>query len=106
MNNRRNNGDNTDDCDTCTDFKDWMKKQQKSSSPSTTLENDDKMFVNNNEPLFRDQLGRAAWSYLHTMAAHYSKTPTNDEKGDMTKFIDTFAKFFPCKTCASDFQQE
>lgn len=57
-------------------------------------------------PMFRDQFGRAAWSYLHTMAAHYPEKPTEVQKTKMSDFINTFAMFFPCTHCAEDFREE
>lgn len=57
-------------------------------------------------PLFRDQFGRAAWSYLHTMAVNYPEKPTEIQKTKMKDFIDTFTMFFPCKHCAEDFREE
>lgn len=57
-------------------------------------------------PMFRDQFGRAAWSYLHTMAANYPEKPNEVQKTKMSDFINTFAMFFPCKHCAEDFREE
>ena len=57
-------------------------------------------------PLFRDQFGKVAWSYLHTMAAHYPQNPTETQMTKMKDFIETFTMFFPCKHCADDFREE
>ena len=99
-----------ENCETCTDFKDWMKKpnlnKKFSDEELNSLDLDSKNDYYNKCPLFRDQLGRAAWSYLHTMAAYYPKQPSEQEKSSMKGFIDSFAQFFPCHECAADFKEE
>lgn len=123
-------------CPTCIDFKDWFKKQSsnqaesqstnKKPTPDTsTISNASKQIpssqtANKTEnsasstqssyyddcPLFRDQFGKVAWSYLHTMAAHYPQNPTETQMTKMKDFIETFTMFFPCKHCADDFREE
>lgn len=98
------------DCETCVDFKDWFdqnksKKDTNTSSnnkPQQTEEKVDKL----ERPLFRNEYGRVAWSYLHTMAAYYPNEPTREQQTDMSEFIRTFTQFFPCKECAEDFKEE
>lgn len=53
-------------------------------------------------PLDKDELGSHTWSFLHTMAAYYSDSPTAEEKKDMNNFFHIFAKFYPCNICAED----
>lgn len=99
------NGENlTSDCGTCTDFKDWMKQNQDNSNVSKKLNKENDYFKDC--PLYRNQLGRASWSFLHTMAAYYPAKPNETEQTRMKDFIDAFAQFFPCKHCATDFQEE
>lgn len=101
-----------DDCGTCTDFQDWMNQsKEKMNEKSGTkfpevVEKDPKKSYYTECPLFRNQLGRATWSYLHTMAAYYPSNPSPTEQTKMKDFIDTFAKTFPCKHCSADFQEE
>ena len=101
------------DCGTCTDFQDWL-NQSKTSKKTDEVK---KVEVKFNEstaeasymdecPLLRNQYGKIAWSYLHTMAAYYPDTPSDSEKKLMSGFIDGFAQFFPCKECAEDFKEE
>jgi mitochondrial FAD-linked sulfhydryl oxidase len=95
------------DCDTCTDFKDWMNSNQsKDSNKSNAKNNDVNDEYYNKCPLFRDQLGRASWSVLHTMAAYYPEKPSEQEQTSMKGFIHSFAQFFPCHECATDFKEE
>ncbi len=118
-------------CETCTDFKDWMNQNKakkidgkdNSNSGGENFHSDPK--INTREqltnaddnsiseaaylkecPLRRDQFGRYAWSYLHTMAAYYPEKPTVEQQTSMSQFISTFAEFFPCKECADDFKDE
>eukprot|EP01017_Pseudomicrothorax_dubius_P004345 TRINITY_DN10853_c0_g1_i1.p2 TRINITY_DN10853_c0_g1~~TRINITY_DN10853_c0_g1_i1.p2 ORF type:complete len:171 (+),score=29.17 TRINITY_DN10853_c0_g1_i1:29-541(+) len=55
-------------------------------------------------PLNRAALGYYTWSFLHTMAAYYPTHPTASDKKSMSSFIESFARFYPCKVCAVDFQ--
>ena len=94
------------DCDTCTDFKDWIKSnQQKDTSQSDSRPKEATSYYDKC-PLFRDQLGRASWSLLHTMAAYYPEKPSEQEQTSMHGFIQAFAQFFPCRECATDFRDE
>jgi len=54
-------------------------------------------------PPGRDQIGRAAWRYLHTMAAHYPENPIPEEKRDAQDWLVAFINTYPCKLCAEDF---
>jgi FAD-linked sulfhydryl oxidase len=97
------------DCETCTDFKDWLKSNndKETKDPSGKQQQvDDTASYYNKCPLFRDQLGRASWSVLHTIAAYYPEKPTEQEQTSMKGFIQSFAQFFPCRECASDFREE
>lgn len=99
-----------DNCETCQDFKGWF-NETKQNVPNDK-ENSLKRVKTDQEthirgkPLYRNEIGRIAWSYLHTMAAYYPKQPTELEKTSMKSFIETFAMFFPCKSCAEDFKDE
>lgn len=88
------------DCETCVDFKDWFDQNKnqtlKKEVDPSKLE----------RPLYRNEYGRVAWSYLHTMAAYYPNEPTKEQETNMSEFIRTFTEFFPCKECAEDFKEE
>lgn len=56
-------------------------------------------------PLDRQKLGRYSWSVLHSFAAYYPATPTDDQKNDMKQFLQLFAKFYPCQDCSEDFKE-
>lgn len=51
-----------------------------------------------------EQLGRASWTLLHTMAAQYPEAPSLQQQSDARSFISSFSKLYPCYWCATDFQ--
>lgn len=57
-------------------------------------------------PLTRKEVGRAAWAFLHTVAAYYPDTPTKSYQEDMKSFILAYARFYPCGYCADTTSQE
>ena len=99
-------------CETCTDFQDWLKQQNtsiaggSSGAANSSVKQQPVKTIEEERPLFRDEYGRVAWSYLHTMAAYYPKEPTAQQQTSMSQFITTFTEFFPCKECADDFKEE
>jgi len=52
------------------------------------------------------QLGRATWTFLHTMAAYYPDEPSKTQQTEMSTFLDGFSKFYPCHYCADHLQGE
>lgn len=50
-------------------------------------------------------LGRAGWTFLHTMSAYYPDQPSQQQQQRMASFITNFAQFYPCPPCAEHFQQ-
>lgn len=92
-------------CKACVDFKEWMKQTGSEDSGKRPVI-EQQLSINSDCPLMRDDLGRASWSLLHTMAAYYPKNPSENEKNSMGQFIDSFSKLFPCPECREDFQEE
>ena len=43
---------------------------------------------------------------LHTMAAYYPETPSEEHKDAMRAFLTGLALFYPCSHCAEAFQQD
>ena len=57
-------------------------------------------------PIMRDELGRNTWSLLHTMAANYPDNPSAGDQSKARYFIESLARFYPCRHCAEDFQAD
>lgn len=51
-----------------------------------------------------DSLGRATWTFLHTLAATYPAKPTKAEQTRIDRFISDFSHIYPCAPCASSFR--
>lgn len=51
-------------------------------------------------PVNRAEVGRAAWAYLHTIAAYYPDRPTQRQQTEMASFINLYMKLYPCGYCA------
>lgn len=92
-------------CKACVDFKDWLKTGGVSTDQRRPVV-EQQLSLNSDCPLMRDDLGRASWSLLHTMAAYYPKEPNENEKQSMKQFISSFSHHFPCPECRADFQEE
>ena len=51
-----------------------------------------------------EQLGRSAWTLLHTMAASYPVKASPEQQRETTTFMQLFGKMYPCWVCADDFR--
>ena len=125
VNSSWNQGTSTDPLDckvpACHDkisiFKKAMQNQNASSTKSNASANDS---INQSKskqkapklpskyigcPLDRSELGRSSWNLLHTMAANYPNSPTEEEQLRMKEFIVALSLFYPCVHCAADFQR-
>ena len=54
--------------------------------------------------VWREQLGRHAWFYLHTLAATYPDAPTEEDKQAVRNLMASFGQLFPCKLCRRHLQ--
>ncbi|CAF3637802.1 unnamed protein product [Rotaria sp. Silwood1] len=95
-------------CKACIDFKDWLKHSTNNNNNTErkSIVVEQQISINSECPLMRDDLGRATWSLLHTMAAYYPNEPKKEEQQSMKQFINSFSKLFPCPECRTDFQEE
>ena len=55
-------------------------------------------------PVDRNELGRSTWDLIHTVAATYSESPTEQDQMQALHFIESLAWLYPCSYCAKDFQ--
>lgn len=52
-------------------------------------------------PVSREDLGRATWVLLHTLAAQLPDKPTRQQQRDVRTLIDVLTRIYPCGDCAS-----
>ena len=110
--------DYTESCRACSSFKSFMKAQASFNAPGSEKFKDDgksdKQVKDNSSssvdhidcPVDKDDLGRASWTFLHTMAAYYPDKPTDSQRLEMRQFIELFSKFYPCSHCAADMRHD
>ena len=51
----------------------------------------------------REELGRATWLLLHTIAAEYPDEPTRAQRRDAREFLRTMTSLYPCERCGAEF---
>mmetsp|Transcript_18531 Transcript_18531/g.26123 ORF Transcript_18531/g.26123 Transcript_18531/m.26123 type:complete len:127 (-) Transcript_18531:18-398(-) len=57
-------------------------------------------------PLDKNELGRSTWGLLHTSAAYFPDTPTENHKQAAKNLVNGIKELYSCKYCAKDFQKE
>jgi len=57
------------------------------------------------KPVTRDELGRAMWLFLHTLAAQYPDDPTRQQQRDSRDLISILSRMYPCAECAAHFEK-
>ncbi|KAF9118477.1 hypothetical protein BGW39_001138 [Mortierella sp. 14UC] len=57
-------------------------------------------------PPDKEILGRATWTFLHTMAAYYPDKPSAMEQTTMKSLLSSFSQFYPCGHCAEHLREE
>jgi mitochondrial FAD-linked sulfhydryl oxidase len=55
-------------------------------------------------PPMREQLGQATWTFLHSMAAYYPESPSDEEKKSVAGLIKSLELLYPCSHCRQQFQ--
>ncbi|GFP97277.1 fad-linked sulfhydryl oxidase erv1 [Phtheirospermum japonicum] len=53
----------------------------------------------------KEELGRATWTFLHTLAAQYPDKPTRQQKKDVKELMAILSHLYPCKECADHFKE-
>ncbi|KAI5661185.1 hypothetical protein M9H77_20508 [Catharanthus roseus] len=56
-------------------------------------------------PVSKEDLGRATWTLLHTLAAQYPDNPTRQQKKDVKELMAILSRIYPCKDCADHFKE-
>ncbi|CAI0470465.1 unnamed protein product [Linum tenue] len=62
-------------------------------------------FIKNKAPVTKEDLGRATWTFLHTLAAQYPENPTRQQKKDVKELMAILSRMYPCKECADHFKE-
>lgn len=80
-----------------------------STSKADSAQDDNSMtkteFTSSGCPVDREELGRQSWTLLHTMAAYYPDSPSDNDKQHMTNFLQGLSHFYPCSHCAAGFRE-
>eukprot|EP00803_Ostreobium_quekettii_P004711 evm.model.scf_819.6 EVM.evm.TU.scf_819.6 scf_819:44702-47287(+) len=53
----------------------------------------------------REELGRATWTLLHTLAAQFPEAPTKRQQKDVKLLMHSLSRVYPCGVCAQHFQE-
>ncbi|CAI5995632.1 unnamed protein product [Closterium sp. NIES-65] len=56
-------------------------------------------------PATKEELGRATWTFLHTLAAQFPEKPSKQQQKDAREFVTLLARVYPCKICSYHFQK-
>ncbi|KAK4284499.1 hypothetical protein QN277_001324 [Acacia crassicarpa] len=56
-------------------------------------------------PVTKEELGRATWTFLHTLAAQYPDNPTRQQKKDVKELMGILSRMYPCRECADHFKE-
>ncbi|KAJ4966888.1 hypothetical protein NE237_018737 [Protea cynaroides] len=56
-------------------------------------------------PLTKEELGRATWTLLHTIAAQFPDHPTKQQRRDVKELMAILSRIYPCKECADHFKE-
>lgn len=56
-------------------------------------------------PVSKEELGRATWTLLHTLAAQFPDKPTKQQKRDVKELMAILSRLYPCKECGEHFKE-
>ncbi|RWR77997.1 FAD-linked sulfhydryl oxidase ERV1 isoform X2 [Cinnamomum micranthum f. kanehirae] len=56
-------------------------------------------------PVSKEELGRATWTLLHTLAAQFPDHPTRQQRRDVKELMSILSRIYPCKECADHFKE-
>ncbi|KAL1812042.1 hypothetical protein ACET3Z_022107 [Daucus carota] len=60
--------------------------------------------INNAQPASKEELGRATWTFLHTLGAQFPDKPSRQQKKDVKELMAILSRIYPCKECADHFK--
>ena len=88
------------ECTACSDYK--QHNITNHSTNNNTTQQSCLAYSHSGCPLSRAEVGRAAWAYLHTVAAYYPIKPTPQQQQHMTQFMTEMCYTYPCNYCADE----
>lgn len=56
-------------------------------------------------PVSKEELGRATWTFLHTLAAQFPDRPSRQQQRDAKELMAILSRLYPCKECADHFKE-
>ncbi|KAK4358531.1 hypothetical protein RND71_020760 [Anisodus tanguticus] len=56
-------------------------------------------------PVTKEELGRATWTFLHTVGAQYPDKPTRQQRKDVKELMAILSRMYPCNECADHFKE-
>ncbi|KAJ7946146.1 Sulfhydryl oxidase [Quillaja saponaria] len=81
-------------------------KELRSLSDASPVQRKDVHFKGKSAaPLSKEELGRATWTFLHTLAAQYPDNPTRQQKKDVKELMAILSRMYPCMECADHFKE-
>ncbi|KAI5819362.1 ERV/ALR sulfhydryl oxidase domain-containing protein [Pyronema omphalodes] len=86
-------------CRSCNSFRDFFSATSGGAAPPTAPTE-----AASRCPPDVEQLGRAGWTLLHTIAASYPSEANPAQQEDMKNFMSIFSRIYPCWSCAEDFR--
>ncbi|KAJ2668487.1 Flavin-linked sulfhydryl oxidase of the mitochondrial IMS [Coemansia sp. RSA 1085] len=107
-------------CRVCDSFKTWRRHEAKAHSPTSNASSSSAgtaivsaaasastaTLVDDECPPDSQVLGRATWTFLHTMAAYYPEKADSRQQEMMRSLLGSFSHFYPCGTCAAHLREE
>ncbi|KAJ2687923.1 Flavin-linked sulfhydryl oxidase of the mitochondrial IMS, partial [Coemansia spiralis] len=100
-------------CRVCSSFKSWRRHESKAHKAGAATAAVAAATVVQGAPAADTEcppdsqvLGRATWTFLHTMAAYYPESADSQQQSMMRSLLTSFSHFYPCGRCASHLREE
>ncbi|KAF0852288.1 mitochondrial disulfide relay subunit Erv1 form 2 [Andalucia godoyi] len=61
--------------------------------------------VRRKSPPTKQELGRAAWMLMHSIAGNFDDEPTVERRDAAQSFVRGLLELFPCSVCSDDFKE-
>ena len=68
------------------------------------IDRENPLGASSTEYVSKEDLGRATWLLLHSIASQYPDEPTEREKRDAKNLINAMATLYPCRECQTHFK--